>query len=113
MTESRSVAITERLQLVVNSAETLVQPAVTALGRTRSAAVSVAQENGAALSALLAPISILAYSLSGWALTASLGWTDSFAFSDGPLSNWLIWLALGLSISFSASVLKRQGHKDS
>ncbi len=42
-----------------------------------------------------------------WSLTNDLGWTSSFLFSAGPLSNWLVWLGIAVLMSVTANVLKR------
>ena len=42
------------------------------------------------------------YSFTLWALTNDLRLTKCFPWSDGPLSNWMIWLALALTWNFVA-----------
>lgn len=49
---------------------------------------------------LTGPILFSAYVFAAWALTASIGVTNSFPWSTGPLSNWMIWLASALFLSW-------------
>jgi hypothetical protein len=39
------------------------------------------------------------YSIAFWALTNNLRLTQCFAWSDGPLSNWMIWLGLAMTLN--------------
>jgi hypothetical protein len=36
------------------------------------------------------------YAVAAWGLTADLGLSNTFPWSTGPLSNWMIWLGLAL-----------------
>jgi len=36
------------------------------------------------------------YVVAAWGLTADLGLTNTFPWSAGPFSNWMIWLGLAL-----------------
>jgi hypothetical protein len=49
------------------------------------------------------------YTLAGWSLTANLGLTHSFLWSEGPLSNWMIWLALALLLKLVSLKLHEEG----
>jgi hypothetical protein len=66
-----------------------------------------AQRFAALLSDLMGPAVFSAYALTAWSLASGFGWTDSFLFSAGPLSNWLVWLAFAILLNFAASILKR------
>jgi hypothetical protein len=67
----------------------------------------IAQEFGTVLSALLGPVVFCAYVFVVWSLAGNLGWTDTFVFATGPLSNWLIWLGIAVMISMAAGILHR------
>jgi hypothetical protein len=69
-----------------------------------------APETGAVLQALLGPIVLITYVLGTWDLTASMGFTRAFPWSAGPLSNWLVWFALGLLLHLGSLHLSRQLH---
>lgn len=77
------------------------------LRRTGGWAGDFAQRFAALLSDLMGPAVFSAYALAAWSLASSFGWTDSFIFSAGPLSNWLVWLAFAILLNFAASILKR------
>ncbi len=67
-----------------------------------------AQKFAALLADLMGPAVFLAYAMTAWSLTTQLGWTASFLFATGPLSNWLIWLGFALVLNFAANILKRR-----
>jgi TRAP-type C4-dicarboxylate transport system permease small subunit len=46
--------------------------------------------------AIAGPAVFAIYVIAVWGVTADLGFTKSFPWSGGPLSNWMIWLALAL-----------------
>jgi hypothetical protein len=56
----------------------------------------------------MGPAVFCAYAFAFWSLAANLGWTDSFIFSTGPLSNWLVWLGIAILTNLAASVLLRR-----
>jgi hypothetical protein len=70
-------------------------------------ASNTAQTFGSLVSALMGPAVVSAYALAAWSLAANLGWTDSFVFGAGPLSNWIVWFVLAVAVHGSAEVLKR------
>jgi hypothetical protein len=51
--------------------------------------------------AMLGALSL--YSIAFWALTNDLRLTQCFPWSDGPLSNWMIWLALAMTLNALAA----------
>lgn len=61
-----------------------------------------------ACAALLVPMSLMAYVLGLWSLTSDLGMTREFAIA-GILSHWQIWIAAGVTLHVTASVLNRYG----
>ena len=76
--------------------------------RTGSWAGETAQKFAALLADLMGPAVFLVYALTAWSLATGLGWTDSFLFASGPMSNWMVWLALAILLNFAASLLKRR-----
>lgn len=76
--------------------------------RTGTWAGDFAQRFAALLSDLMGPAVFLAYAFAVWSLASNFGWTQSFVFAEGPLSNWLVWLAFAVLLNFAASVLKRR-----
>jgi len=63
-------------------------------------AVAVAQWNEAfnLMLDLLRPASLIAFLLAAWRLSADLGWTNAFLFSEGFLYHWQVWMALGFGM---------------
>lgn len=61
----------------------------------------------------MGPAVFSAYAFAFWSLAANLGWTDTFLFASGPLSNWLVWLGIAILINLAASVLRRHTEADS
>lgn len=106
MPESRTTAIAIR----ADQPRTAVawQATTTLIVRAAIWAGDTAQEFGAVLSALLAPIVFCAYVFAFWSLAASLGWTDTFIFSTGPLSNWLVWTGMAVLVTLAAGILQRR-----
>jgi hypothetical protein len=76
--------------------------------RAGSWAGETAQQFGTMVSALMGPAVLSAYAFALWSLTASLGWTDSFIFSSGALSNWFVWLGLAIAVHAAAGVLRKR-----
>ena len=78
------------------------------LAKAGAWAGDTAQKFAALLADLMGPAVFLAYSMTAWSLATELGWTATFLFSTGPLSNWLIWLGFALLLNFAANILKRR-----
>ncbi|HLH01172.1 MAG TPA: hypothetical protein VKX25_00250 [Bryobacteraceae bacterium] len=76
-------------------------------------ATDTAQEFATLLSALMGPAVFSAYALALWSLASSLGWTNSFLFASGPLSNWLVWSAIAVAIHAAAVILDRRSVQSS
>jgi hypothetical protein len=55
----------------------------------------------------MGPAVFSAYAFAFWSLAANLGWTNSFIFTAGPLSNWLVWVGIAILTNVAASVLLR------
>ena len=87
--------------------QSLVVPATRSVMRAGTWAGETAQKFGALLSDLMGPAVFTVYSLAAWSLAGNLGWTDSFFFSTGPLSNWIVWLGIAIMLNVSASILRR------
>jgi hypothetical protein len=62
-----------------------------------------------AAGALLTPAAAMAFALAAWRICSDLGWAREFAFSEGFLSHWQVWLALSALLEFCAWTLNRYG----
>jgi hypothetical protein len=82
------------------------------LSRAGIWAGDTAQQFGALVSALMGPAIFSAYALALWSLASNLGWTDTFMFQNGPLSNWLVWLGIAVLVNLAASILKRRSENE-
>lgn len=107
MSETRTSAIAVRIEPARAWAIGALQLSGNALGRAGTWAGETAQNFGALLSALMGPAVFSAYAFTAWSLAGNLGWTDTFVFSTGPLSNWLVWLAIAILVNLASSILKR------
>ncbi len=107
MLESRTSAIAIRTEPARAWAIGAFQTTTNALGNAGAWAGETAQKFGALLSALMGPAVFSAYAFAFWSLASNLGWTDTFVFSNGPLSNWLVWLAIAILVNVASSILKR------
>lgn len=107
MPDTRTTAIAVRTEpartWVLNAAQNMSE----VFTRAGAWAGDTAQQFGAMLAVLMAPAVFSAYAFAAWSLAGDLGWTNSFVFSTGPLSNWLIWLSLAILVNLAANVLKR------
>jgi hypothetical protein len=107
MSETRTTAMAVRTEAARPWAGGVLQALTDFLSDTGNWAGDFAQRFAALLSDLMGPAVFSVYALAAWSLTSSLGWTESFIFSAGPLSNWLVWLAFAILLNFAASILKR------
>jgi hypothetical protein len=105
MPETRSTAVA----IPTDAAQTdaVLQSTTNVVSRAAAWARDTAQKFGALLAALMGPAVFSAYAFACWSLAADLGWTDTFLFTTGPLSNWLVWLGIAILVTLAASVLKR------
>ena len=62
--------------------------------RATGASAPVFPQLALALSSLLTPLALLAFSLAFWAFAAELQWANTFLFSETVFAHWQIWLAL-------------------
>jgi hypothetical protein len=85
----------------------LFQTIVTGTKNVGIWATETAQQFGALLAALMGPAVFSSYMFAVWSLADNLGFTDSFVFHNGPLSNWLIWLGFAILINVAATILRR------
>jgi LPXTG-motif cell wall-anchored protein len=106
--ETRSTAVALTPQNVRSWPQAIRQASSSAVGRVGAWAEDTAQQFGALLAALLAPAVLSAYAFVAWSLAANLGWTDSFVFKTGPLSNWMIWMGVAALVSLAASILRKR-----
>jgi hypothetical protein len=81
---------------------------ISVLGRVGVWAADTAQEFGAMVAALMGPAVLSVYVFVAWCLAANLGWTDSFVFKTGPLSNWMIWMGVAILVTIAANILRKQ-----
>jgi hypothetical protein len=107
MPESRTSAIALRTEPARAWAVGALQITGSVMGRAGVWASDTAQEFGTLLSALMGPAVFSGYAFAAWSLAGNLGWTDTFVFSSGPLSNWLVWLAIAIVVNLASSILKR------
>ncbi len=107
MSEPRSLAIATPIELVRARSIGLLQAAGNVFTRALRWAGNTAQRFGSVVSGLMGPAVFSAYAFAFWSLAANLGWTDTFLYAAGPLSNWLIWLGIAILLHVAADVLKR------
>jgi len=82
-----------------------------ALGHAAGWAANTAEQFGALVAALMGPAIISAYAFAAWSLAANLGWTDTFIFSSGPLSNWFVWLVMAVLVNLVVTLLPGRDRK--
>jgi hypothetical protein len=70
-------------------------------------AADTAQQFGSLMSALMGPAIVSAYAFAAWSLAANLGWTDSFIFESGPLSNSFVWFGVAVLVNVASEILRR------
>jgi hypothetical protein len=75
-------------------------------------AVDTAQQFGALVAALMGPAVLSVYAFVAWSLAANLGWTDTFLFKTGPLSNWMIWMGAAALVTLAASILRKHSRAE-
>ena len=78
-----------------------------------SFAATTSHELRRLFAALLTPVALMGFVFAGWRLGADLRWTGDFIITDGPLSNWMVWVAIGAAVQACATSLKRLGDEDS
>ena len=112
MPEPRTTAIAIRTEPARSWAVAFFQAAGGTISRTGAWAADTAQQFGALVSALMGPAVISAYAFALWSLASNLGWTGTFPYNSGPLSNWLIWLAIAIAVNLAAGILRRHARPE-
>jgi uncharacterized membrane protein len=107
MSETRTTAVAVRTEPERAWLAGTWDVTVDVLGRTGAWAGDTAQKFGALLAALMGPAVFSVYAFVLWSLSANLGWTDTFVFQTGPLSNWLVWMGFAILITVAAGILRR------
>jgi hypothetical protein len=64
------------------------------------------------VSYLMTPVALVGYMLAFWRLGADLNLVGEFFISNGLLSRWQVWLAIGIVTQVVAKELSRFGHSD-
>lgn len=112
MAEVRTTAISVRVEPAKAWSAGVLQSASTGFKNLGIWATETAQQFGALLSALMGPAVFSSYGFAVWSLADNLGWTNTFVFHNGPLSNWLIWLGFAILINVASSILRRHTQID-
>jgi hypothetical protein len=63
---------------------------------------------GLAAFVMAGPVVLAFYAFAVWCLAASIDLIHSFPWSSGPLSNWMIWLAVAVLLNLAASGFLRR-----
>lgn len=63
-----------------------------------------------AMASLLMPITVLAYVLAFWRLTADFKATNQFPITDGIFSHWQVWMAAAAVLQLIVLFLNRYGN---
>jgi LPXTG-motif cell wall-anchored protein len=106
--ETRLTAVAIRAQNPRSWPGAIRQTGSSAVARVGVWAADTAQQFGALVAALMAPAVLSVYAFVVWSLAANLGWTDTFVFKTGPLSNWMIWMGVAALVSLAASILRKR-----
>jgi hypothetical protein len=107
MSEPQSTALSVQTETGRGVSVNIFQAAVGASSRISIWAVDTAQQFGSLVSVLMGPAIFTAYAFAAWSLASDLGWTGTFPYESGPLSNWLIWSGMAILTHVAANVLKR------
>jgi hypothetical protein len=107
MSETRTTAVAVRTEPARAWLTGALDSSADILGRAGAWAADTAQQFGALLAALMGPAVFSVYAFAFWSLSDNLGWTDTFVFQTGPLSNWLVWIGFAILITLAASILRR------
>ena len=110
--EPRSTAIAIRAASIRSWPSVVLQGSVFALERVGVWAADTAQQFGAMVAALMGPAVLSVYAVVAWSLAANLGWTDTFVFKTGPLSNWMIWMGIAVLVSLAANILRKRSRTE-
>jgi hypothetical protein len=110
--EPRSTAIAIRAANERSWPTGVLQGSGLVLGRLGGWAADTAQQFGAMVAALMGPAVLSVYAFVAWSLAANLGWTDTFVFKSGPLSNWMIWMGAAALVSLAAGILRKHSRSE-
>jgi hypothetical protein len=110
--EPRSTVVAIRAENSRSWPIAVLQSSVLVLERVGVWASDTAQQFGAMVAALMGPAVLSVYAFVAWSLAANLGWTDTFVFKTGPLSNWMIWMGMAVLVSLAASILRKHSRTD-
>jgi len=110
--EPRSTAIAMRAENPRSWPTGVLQGSGLVLGRAGAWAADTAQQFGALVAVLMGPAVLSVYVFVAWSLAANLGWTDTFVFKNGPLSNWMIWMGAAVLVSLAAGILRKHSRAD-
>jgi hypothetical protein len=108
MSEQRIVVKVDRLHPVVAWMVAFTQALGNTLESAGAWAAATAQQCGTIVAVLMGPAVLSVYAFAVWSLTSEMGWTESFPFTSGPLSNWIIWAGLAAAIHSASIILRRQ-----
>jgi hypothetical protein len=112
MTEPQLTAAAIQPESTRTPAFNFIQSSTLVVERVGAWAGDTAQQFGVLVAVLMAPAVFSVYAFAVWALASNLGFTDTFIFTSGALSNWLIWLALAVMVHMAATILKRHTRLD-
>lgn len=107
MSEPQVTALPVQTDAVRGTSVNVPQAIARTYSRVSIWAFDTAQQFGSVVSVLMGPAIFSAYAFAAWSLAANLGWTDTFPYATGPLSNWLIWSGMAILTHVAANVLKR------
>jgi hypothetical protein len=110
--EPRSNVVALRAENARSWPNIVLQGSVIVLERVGVWAADTAQQFGALVAALMAPAVLSVYAFVAWSLAANLGWTDTFVFKTGPLSNWMIWMGAAVLVSLAAGILRKHSRPE-
>ncbi len=110
--EPRSTAVAIRAENSRSWPTVVLQGSVFVLERVGVWAADTAQQFGAMVAALMGPAVLSVYAVVAWSLAANLGWTDTFVFKTGPLSNWMIWMGIAVLVTLAANILRKRSRTE-
>ncbi len=110
--EPRSNVVALRAENSRSWSNVVLQSSGLALERVGVWAADTAQQFGALVAALMGPAVVSMYAFTAWSLAANLGWTDTFIFTTGPLSNWMIWLVAAVLLTMAAGILRKHSRTE-
>ena len=110
--EPRSTAVAIKAENSRSWPIVVLQSSVILLERVGVWAANTAEQLGAMVAALMGPAVLSVYAVVAWCLADNLGWTGSFVFRTGPLSNWMIWMGIAVLVSLAANILRKRSRAE-